>query len=235
MPARIVPVAEPDIAAVASTIGDPVRALILMTLLDGTERPASELALRAGTSPSACTAHLKRLIAAGLIVGRRAGRHHFFRLASPDIGRALETLAAIAPARRIATLRQSTSMDRMRIARSCYDHLAGRLGVAVTEALTESGALQATSDGFSLGPRREVFERLGVDLDWAHAQRRAFARACLDWTERRPHIAGSIGAAIRDRFLSQRWVTRSRADRSLTITERGEESLERLLGIRLAR
>lgn len=224
---------EPDIAAVAATIGEPARALMLMALLDGTERPASELAARAGTSPSACTAHLKRLLAAGLLVSRRCGRHHFFRLASPDIGRALETLAAIAPARRIVTLQQSTVMDRMRIARSCYDHLAGRLGVAVTDALVDRGALRRSDGGFALGAHPELFERLGIDLDAAREHRRAFARACLDWTERRHHLAGSIGAALCGRFLSQRWVLRARADRSLTITPRGHEMLERTLGVRL--
>lgn len=224
---------EPDIAAVAATIGDPARALMLLALLDGTERPASELALRAGTSPPACTAHLKRLLAAGLVVSRRDGRHHFFRLASSHIGRALETLASIAPAKRIATLQQRTVMDRMRVARSCYDHLAGRLGVAVTDALVERGALRRDEDGFSIGAHPGLFEQLGVDLAAASRGRRAIARACLDWTERRHHLAGSIGAATCERFLLQRWVTRSRTDRSLTITQRGEDALERILGIRV--
>lgn len=223
---------EPDIAPIAALIGDSGRSAMLLALLDGREQTASALAARAGLSPQAATAHLKKLAAAGLLLGRAAGRNRLFRLASPEIGHALETLAAIAPPRRTVALSQSTALARLRVARSCYDHLAGRLGVAVTDALVERRALHRTHEGLELGRDAErVFSELGVDLEEARAQRRGFVRGCLDWTERRHHLAGSAGAALLQQFLLKRWVSRTSADRALRITAHGYAALSDAFGI----
>jgi len=219
--------ADPNVAEVAALIGDPGRAAMLLALLDGRELVASELALRAGVTPQAATAHLKKLVAAGLLVGRAAGRHRFFRLGSPEVGHAIETLAAISRPAKIVALDQSTTLARLRVARSCYDHLAGRLGVAVTDHFLASGALVKRGHEFGLTPRGEgVFAELGVDVEAAREQRRSFARVCIDWTERRAHLAGSLGSGVLHAFLERKWVLRNSSDRALRITPEGHHALE---------
>jgi DNA-binding transcriptional ArsR family regulator len=218
---------EPNIAEIGALIGDAGRASMLLALLDGRDLAASELALRAGLSPQAATAHLKKLVAAGMLRARDAGRHRFFCLASAEIGHAIETLAAIAPPARIVALDQSSALERMRLARSCYDHLAGRLGVGVTDRLIERGAIVQRGADFVLGARANaVFAALDIDLDEARESRRAFARVCTDWTERRPHLAGSLGAAVLELFLRKRWVTRNANDRTLRVTPDGARALQ---------
>jgi hypothetical protein len=162
-----------------------------------------------------------------MLRARDAGRHRFFCLASAEVGHAIEALAAIAAPARIVALDQSTAFERMRVARSCYDHLAGRLGVGVTDRLIERRAIAQRGTDFVLGARANaVFTALGIDLEDVHASRRAFARVCTDWTERRPHLAGSLGAAVLELFLRKRWVTRSAKDRALHVTPDGARALQ---------
>jgi DNA-binding transcriptional ArsR family regulator len=225
---------DPNVAEVAALIGDAARAVILLALIDGRELPASELAFRAGASPSSASAHLAKLVDGGLLKVTAAGRQRLFRLASPEVGHALETLAAIARPARIVALNQNFAMERLRAARSCYDHLAGRLGVAVTDALLARDALARTGSAYEVTQRgKKLFGRLGIDLTEARQVRRNFARPCLDWTERRPHLAGSLGAALMQHFLSAGWVARSPRDRALRVTPKGCAELERHFRIRL--
>ncbi len=224
--------ADPNIAEVAALIGDPGRAAMLLALLDGRDLAASELASVAAMTPQAATAHFKKLVAAGLLVGRSAGRHRFFRIASPEVGHAIETLATIARPARIVALTQSTTFERLREARSCYDHLAGRLGVAVTDGLLERKAISPAGRDFLLTARgRDVFAELGIDVDDVHGERRRFARACMDWTERRPHLAGSLGASLLHLLVRKRWVARNTNDRALRVTSDGARELRRRLGV----
>lgn len=224
--------ADPNIAEVAALIGDPGRAAMLLALLDGRDLAASELASLAGMTPQAATAHFKKLVAAGLLVGRSAGRHRFFRIASPEVGHAIETLATIAPPARIVALTQSTTFERLRAARSCYDHLAGRLGVAVTDRLLERKAIVPVGRDYTVTQQgREIFADLDVDVDDAQNERRRFARACMDWTERRPHVAGSLGASLLDAFVRKRWVARNTNDRALRITPDGAREFRRRFGV----
>ena len=156
-----------------------------------------------------------------------------------DIAHAIEVLASIAPVSPVTSLNQHTAMQRLRKARSCYDHLAGRLGVAVTEALTERRFLAARAETFyGHGSRRTLLSGMGVDVDTARTSRRNFARACMDWTERRHHVAGALGAALLDRFLQSGWVLRNPRDRSLEITPRRSgnafgisQTLRRAIGV----
>lgn len=209
---------------------------MLVALLDGREHPASELAFHAGASPQAASAHLAKLVAGGLLHATAAGRQRLFRLASADVSRALEALAAIAGSEPILGLSQSVAMTKLREARSCYDHLAGRLGVAITERLVERGAIRAAGDGFDLTPGgARFFARLEVDVDRARTGRRTFARACTDWTERRAHLAGSLGACVLDRFLSARWLERNGHDRALHVTPAGRAEFTRRFGVRFER
>ena len=224
----------PDVCAIGSLIGEPVRARILFALLDGREISASELASRAGASPQSASGHLAKLVAGGLLDARAAGRQRLFRLASPRIANAIETLASIAPQTPIVSLGQHSAMQRLREARSCYDHLAGRLGVGITDALKRSGAIALNGEEFRLSKRgRRTFTRIGIDVDEAQAERRSFARACIDWTERRPHLAGSLGAALLRRILAQQWLRRHTADRSLRVTDEGKRALQALFDLRL--
>jgi DNA-binding transcriptional ArsR family regulator len=222
---------EVDIAAGASAIADPARAAMLEALFDGASRSAGALAREAGVAASTASHHLGRLLDAGLIVVEPDGRRRAFRLAGPEVARALEALAVVSPQRPPRTLRRATRIEAERAARTCYDHLAGRLGVAVCDALLQARAI--TPDGardYVLGPHADrAFAALGVTLPMPG--RRAYARACLDWSERRPHLAGSLGAAIAETLLERRWVTRVPKTRALRVTEAGRAGLREALGV----
>lgn len=204
---------------------------MLQALLDGSQRPAGELARAAGVSASTASGHLHRLVDAGLLDARPRGRHRYYALAGPQVAAALEALALIAPPLPVRSLRQARTASALVEARRCYDHLAGRAGVALRTSLVTGGALEPT------GPRdhrltdrgRVLLHDLGVRSDQLEDSRRMFARDCLDWTERLPHLAGALPAALLDRFLELNWVARCHGDRSLTITELGRRQLTDLL------
>jgi len=206
---------------------------MLFALLDGNEVSASELACRAKASAQSASGHLSKLVEGGLLTARTAGRQRLFRLASPHVASAVETLASIAPATPIVSLGQHNAMRRVREARSCYDHLAGRLGVAVTEALVARGAIALGDREFDVTRLGSRFLRsIGVDVAAAREHRRSFARACMDWTERRWHLAGSLGSLLLQQMLQQQWVRRSSSDRSLHVTPAGQRELIRTFGLR---
>jgi DNA-binding transcriptional ArsR family regulator len=213
------------LASVAALIGDPSRAAMLDALLDGREHAAGELGRVAGIAPATTARHLERLESGGLIRSRRSGRERLCSLGGPEVTTALEALAALAPDARPRTLRQATRMDVLRRGRTCYDHLAGRLGVAVADAAREAGAVEGTMltrDG------ERWLEPLGVDLDAVRAARRPFLRTCVDWTEKREHLAGALGAALCARVFELGWVARVDGSRALAVTAAGEEGLARL-------
>ena len=222
---------EVDLAAGAGAIADPARAAMLEALFDGAPRSAGALAREAGVAASTASHHLGRLLDAGLIVVEPDGRRRAFRLAGPEVARALEALAVVSPQRASRTLRRATRVEAERAARTCYDHLAGRLGVAVCDALLGARAIAPDGDrDYVLGPRADrAFAALGVSLP--PRSRRAYARACLDWSERRPHLAGALGAAIADALLVRRWVTRVPNTRALRVTDAGREGLREALGL----
>jgi DNA-binding transcriptional ArsR family regulator len=224
----------PNLAKTAALIGDPVRARMLFTLLDGRELPASELAFLAQSSPQAASSHLSKLVAGGLIVRRSAGRQKFFRLASAGVADAIETLASISPVEPIVSLGQHTAMRRLREARSCYDHLAGKLGVNVTEALMANGAIVRCDSSFELTPfGRLFFRNFDIDVEALCKARRSVVRACMDWTERRHHLAGSLAASLLDYFIARDWLRRNARDRALQITQEGRHSLQEIFQCRL--
>jgi DNA-binding transcriptional ArsR family regulator len=216
----------------AQLIAEPARAAMLDALMDGEARPAGELARRAGVAPSTASEHLRLLAAARLLVVEPNGRERRYRLASADVADALEALARIEADAPVQSLRASSRKDALRHARTCYDHLAGRLGVAVTDALVERGALVLRDTSFDVADETS-FVDLGVDVATARTATRAFARVCVDWTERRPHLAGALGAAVAQAVLDRGWARRRPNDRGLVVTPRGASELERLLGIRL--
>jgi DNA-binding transcriptional ArsR family regulator len=230
--------AEPNPMSVAALIGDPARATILMALLGGESRPATELALRCRLTPQTVSAHLAKLVEGGLLAVERSGRHRYYRLAGPQVAHALEALNALAPARPVRSLRQSEDAAALRFARTCYDHLAGVLGIAVTQALLDRGYILMTASdsggGFTLTPPgADWLARFGIDATQLRHSRRAFASRCLDWSERRHHVAGALGAALAARLLELEWITRSRSSRAILLTPTGRDGLYAELQVRL--
>lgn len=222
-----------DIAAVAALVGDPARANILCALLDGRALTASELAYAAHVTPQTASGHLGKLARANLIVPAQQGRHRYFHLAGRHIAAMLESIsavAAIAPPR----LRPIRIDDTMRQARMCYDHVAGQLGVVMADALREHGHVEFADDGGLVTPAGEAFfAKFGVDLSDSRQSRRVFCRPCIDWSERRAHLAGAVGAALANRLMELRWIARKRDTRALTITPIGWANIERTFGCSL--
>jgi DNA-binding transcriptional ArsR family regulator len=224
-------IADVDIAKPASLIGDPTRASFLMALSEGRSLPAGELARRAGVTASAASIQLAKLVDGGLLTAEQQGRHRYYSLADPAIAGAIESLAVIAPQRPARSLRQARIGSDLQAARTCYDHLAGELGVSVFDALLRKEILTPELELTAKGSRR--LERLGVEVEAAAQGRRPFARRCLDWSERRHHLAGALGAAFATRFFDLRWIERTRSSRAVRITEAGRTGLERELALRL--
>ena len=222
-----------DMAAIAALVGDPARANILTALLDGRALTATELAYAAHVTPQTASGHLGKLARAQLIVPAQQGRHRYFKLAGRHVAAMLESIsevAAVAPPR----LRPIRIDDTMRQARMCYDHIAGRLGVVLADSLREHGHVEFADDGGVVTPAGEAFfAKFGVDLSAARQSRRVFCRPCIDWSERRAHLAGSVGAALADRLMELRWIARKRDTRALSITPIGWGKIEHTFGCSL--
>lgn len=223
-----------DLSRAGFLIGDPSRAAMLCSLLGGEVRPASELALLANVSPQTASNHLKLLLDAGFLKVKSSGRCRYYSLNDPSVAAALESLAVAArvvrPARGIA--RQSA--PELVFARTCYDHLAGELGVAVLNRLRQMRCFQENAKDYALTPAGEKFLRgLGVDVACARAKRRRFAYPCLDWSHRLPHLGGALGATLLDWLFASKAVVRRRSSRALRLTDNGQRQFDRLFSIRL--
>ncbi|MFD5229650.1 ArsR/SmtB family transcription factor [Streptomyces qaidamensis] len=220
------------LARLAALFADETRAACLLALLDGRAWTAGELARHAGVAASTLSEHLGRLVAGGLLTEERQGRHRYVQLADARIAQLVEDLAfQVSPGTSVRprTLRESNAGSAMARGRTCYDHLAGRLGIAVTDALTARGLLQQQT-GFALTDAGvEWFGAAGITLD--RQSRRPLARACLDWTERRPHLAGVAGAALCRHALDTGWCVRIGSERAVKVTAAGERALFDLLGV----
>ncbi|MBE3014433.1 winged helix-turn-helix transcriptional regulator [Microbispora sp. NEAU-D428] len=220
-----------DIAPVAALIADGARAAMLTALLDGRALAAGELARIAGVSAPTASSHLARLLDGGLVTVVKQGRHRYYRLAGPDVARTLEVLARISGRVAVRSLRQSRQARLLREARSCYDHLAGRVGVELYDALVREGCLIEADGGCLLtASGADALTELGVDVERVRRARRRFAPDCLDWLERRPHLGGALGAAVLDRLLAREWLVRGTVPRALRLTGPGREGLERIFG-----
>lgn len=218
--------ADVDLAHIGGLLGDRRRATMLLALLGGESLPARELAARAGASSSLASAHLSKLLDGGLVAAERRGRERYYRIAKREVAEALEALVAVAPEKPARSLREHKRGAAIQRARTCYDHLAGELGVELTDALRFQGTLAMRDGHFTLTPRgAQRLVALGVDIDGARAARRAFSRHCIDWTEKRPHIAGALGAAIADRLFELEWVRRIPGSRAVAVTAVGAEEL----------
>lgn len=209
---------------IAQLIGDPVRANILWTLLDGRAYTASELAAAVETSAPNCSMHLAKLTRADLLTVEAQGRHRYYTFSRPEVAYAVEALAALVPQRaRDAAEKEDPPI---RICRTCYDHLAGRVGVRLTECLVNQKLLIPSKKQFDLTSKgSDWFLDHGIDPAELQRQRRNFARTCLDWTERRPHLAGSLGAALLQMMLDEHWLRRMPNTRAIQVTPKGRKAL----------
>ena len=219
-------------------MGEPARAAVLVALADGRALAASTLAAEAGVAPSTLSGHMGRLVEGGLVRVEPSGRNRYYRLTGPQVAEAVEALARLAPTHPVRSLRAGTHAEAIRRARTCYDHLAGRLGVALLDALVAEAILVVEADP-DAGPDpvlgagsarryqltesgRDRLERLGMTLD--DAGRRPLIRYCVDWSEQRPHLGGALGAALLRRFVDLGWVVRAER-RVVRVTEAGRSAL----------
>ncbi|MFD7730020.1 ArsR/SmtB family transcription factor [Kitasatospora phosalacinea] len=244
------PTGQPDIARAAALLADPSRARMLKALSDGRALTGAVLATEAGIGAPTASAHLTRLLDAGLVTVRSSGRNRFYRLSGPEVGHALEALALIAPPLPVTSLRESSTTNALRRSRTCYDHLAGRLGVALMGTLLDRGlltghdgthrpatAVRDRSSGYGHDHRyrltpsgRAALRQLGVDLD-ALPPRRPLVRYCIDWSEQQHHLAGAAGAALTARLLALRWLRHGTRPRVVHLTASGTTGLADWIGL----
>jgi DNA-binding transcriptional ArsR family regulator len=236
-----------DIAPIAALMGDPARAAMLTALLDDRALAAGELASLAGVSPATASEHLTRLLRGSLVTVVSQGRHRYYRLASYRVAAAIEALSHLSQPALVRSLRQSRQAATLAQARTCYDHLAGQAGVALLDALLAGGLLAggpladgtgaddgdgpATTTAFEVTETGEAtLAAFGVNVEPLRHTRRRFAGACLDWTERRPHLNGALGAAITARLLERGWIERAAQGRAVRVTPAGRGGLAATFG-----
>ncbi|KWR81814.1 ArsR/SmtB family transcription factor [Cupriavidus sp. IDO] len=223
----------PGISQLAGLLADPGRAAMLWALMDGSARPAGELAVIAGLSASSTSGHLARLSEGGLLAVETRGRNRYYRLAAPEIGVAIEALASASLASHPPRLRavpvSRTAPPALRQARTCYDHLAGELAVGLFERMTDSGWLVVSQSSVDLSnDGTQAMAQLGIDIEAARRKRRQFACTCPDWSERKPHLGGALGAALLESLLQRGWVETTATSRALRVTPRGQREIVRI-------
>lgn len=222
----------PAVAEIAAAVGNPARVSVLAALLDGRSLTAKELAHAAGVSPQTASGHLARLTGAGLLAVMRQGRHAYFRLATPQVGRLLESIMSVAAEAPRAGPPPWRADPALRLARTCYDHYAGRLGVALADALAARLHVVLGEDGGVVTDEGAAFlSGFGIDMPTLLQGRRAFCRPCVDWSERRLHLAGAVGAALAARCTALGWTARRRNGRALDITPAGQAGFAAIFGI----
>lgn len=222
-----------NISTIAHLIAEPVRAVILITLSDGSALSAGALAEAAGVTAQTTSSHLSKLLYGGLITMQRAGRHRYYRLAGPQVVAALESLACVSPPETVWRTTPNRSARNLQFARCCYDHLAGEVGVAITQAMLERHLI-AESDGRTYVLTEEGYEwleRIGLDIGDPALMQGHHARQCLDWTERQHHVAGPLGAHLMKAYIAWKWMKKNPGTRSISITKLGWVALREHFGI----
>jgi DNA-binding transcriptional ArsR family regulator len=217
----------PHIAGIASLVGDTARAEVLCALLADRALTATELAQVADVTKQTISAHMAKLVEAGLVAVESQGRHRYFRLAAPDVAQLLESLMGVAFRTGAVRLRSSPREPALRKARVCYDHLAGEIGVSVFERMVKRKALVREGDALTITPAgRRLFAALDIDTESLARQRRAFCKPCLDWSERRHHLAGALGGALFTALQKRGWLRRERGSRVVRVSAQGERAID---------
>lgn len=210
----------------ATLIGDATRASILWNLLDGRAFTATELAIAVETSAQNISMHLGKLLEASLICVEKQGRHKYYRFSNKEVAYAVEAMANLIPTPEVSIKKKSEVYPPVKYCRTCYDHLAGKIGVALTDSLLEQKIIIEKNDLFEISSEGEKwFSDFGINLEGAQKQKRIFLKPCLDWSERRNHIAGSIGALLLNKMITEDWLRRNKNSRAVTITGKGEKEL----------
>ena len=221
---------ENNIAHIASLIGEPVRAKILWSLMDGRAYTARELAIGADTTPQNLSMHLSKLLRAGLLAVEAQGRHRYYTFSREEVATAIEAMANLIPAEQM--VRKEMDAVPIKFCRTCYDHLAGKVGVSITEGLLKQKLIVYREKELDVTQRGvQWFADQGIDCGEVRKQRRAFAKPCLDWTERRHHLAGALGAALLEKMLEAHWLRRTAQSRAMVVTAKGRQALEALFNI----
>lgn len=226
--------ADGAVSSIAAAIGEPARARMLYCLVDGRARTSTELAMVAGVTPSTASVHLLRLKTQRLVKVIAQGKHRYYSLEGANVAAALEALSVLAGGSR--DLFVPNTPNRLRSARTCYDHIAGTLGVSLHDRFQALGWLAGASGAenvYDLTPvGAKAFEALGIDIEATRALRRRFAYACVDWSERRPHVGGAVGAALLNVALKRKWVIQDLDSRALTVTRAGRREMQSRFGVR---
>lgn len=222
----------PNISYIAKLIAEPTRAVILDCLMNNQALPASELAYLAQVSNPTVSSHLSKLVDGNLLTVEQIGRHRYYRLANEEVAEVLEKLGTIAPPVLVHSLRQSDQLKQVRYARTCYDHLAGELGVKITQALLDREIVTLGDREYVVTEKGgEWFLQFGINIREASKNRRIFAKPCLDWSERRYHISGWLGAAIATRIFDKGWISKIPKNRAVRLTDKGMKGLKDEFGI----
>jgi DNA-binding transcriptional ArsR family regulator len=222
----------PDIATIAALLGDPARANMLTALCAGQALTAGELAREAGVTAQTASSHLSKLSAGGLVEGRKQWRHIYYALTGPDVAGVIEALTGLAARTGHTRVRTGPKEPALRRARVCYDHLAGDLGVAMLDSLTHRGMIVGAGETLVLTEKGEAFvTALGLDLKALSSLRRPLCKGCLDWSVRRSHLAGALGAALLDRFYGLGWASREPGTRIVSFSPRGLEAFREIFGV----
>ena len=221
---------ENNIEQIAAVIGEPVRAKILWTMMDGKAYTARELAIGVDTTPQNLSMHLGKLLRAGLLSVESQGRHRYYSFSREEVAYAIEAMANLIPAEQV--VRKDTEAVPIKYCRTCYDHLAGKVGVSIAESLLRQKLIVYRDQELDVTPRgAQWFADWGIDCGEMRQQRRSFAKACLDWTERRHHLAGALGAAMLEKMLELHWLRRTTQSRAVVVTAKGRQGLEARFGI----
>ncbi|MFH7013043.1 ArsR/SmtB family transcription factor [Flavobacterium sp. FlaQc-52] len=222
---------EDQFIKVASLLGDPTRAVIMWALLDGKAFTATELAIAANTSPQNISMHLAKLLDAGLLCVEKQGRHKYYRFSNKEVAYAIEAMASLIPPVMLEK-KNSEKHSPIKHCRTCYDHLAGKIGVAVAESLVEQSILLDSETKLEVTLKGvKWFSDFGINIEEIKKQRRLFLKPCLDWSERKNHIAGSLGASLLDKMIADDWLRRTKDSRAIQITGKGEKELFRYFKI----
>ncbi|MFB9077248.1 ArsR/SmtB family transcription factor [Flavobacterium procerum] len=210
----------------ASLIGDPTRASILWTLMDGRAFTATELAISANTSPQNISMHLGKLLDADLLCVEKQGRHKYYRFSNKEVAYALEAMASLIPKSEVSSKSKTENYPSIKFCRTCYDHLAGKIGVALTDSLLEQKIILDKDNTFEVSLEGEKwFSDFGINLEEAQKRKRIFLKPCLDWSERRNHIAGSVGTLLFNKMLQEDWIRKTENSRVIIVTGKGEKEL----------
>ena len=220
-------------AGITSLIGEPARAIMLWSLADGKAYTASELATAADISPQSASNHLNKLVEADFLKVEKQGKHRYYAIAKPEVAHAIESIANLIPGKKTLREEKNYVNGEIRFCRTCYDHLAGKVAVDLARSLLQQKILTVKGEEFSITPKgKKWFAEIGIDVNNLEKTKRYLAKPCLDWTERKYHLAGSLGAAFLLQMLKMNWIKPKATSRILFLTEKGENEL-RKIGVKL--